>query len=82
MHTLASTGEKLADFEQFHPDRLAGRILGMGDILNLIEKAEESTRRTRPRQPRPSSSRAFTLDDFLDQMQQLKKMGPLYELSG
>jgi len=80
---FASTGEKLADFEQFHPDRLAGRILGMGDVLTLIEKAEQVYEQD---QAEEAAARLlegrFTLDDFLEQMQQLKKMGPLSGLVG
>ena len=80
---FASTGEKLADFELFHPDRLAGRILGMGDVLTLIEKAEEVYEKEAAEEAaeRLMDGR-FTLDDFLDQMQQLKKMGPLSGLVG
>ena len=80
---FASTGEKLADFELFHPDRLAGRILGMGDMLTLIEKAEQVYEK---QEAEEAASRllegTFTLDDFLDQMQQLKKMGPLSGIVG
>ena len=54
---FASTGEKLGDFERFHPDRMAQRILGMGDVLSLIEKAEERSTRTRPRSSSASSAR-------------------------
>src|SRR6478736_571830 len=75
---FASTGEKLDEFDLFHPDRLAGRILGMGDMLTLIEKAEEVFEKD---QAEAAAARLmegqFTFDDFLDQMQQLKKMGPL-----
>jgi signal recognition particle subunit SRP54 len=80
---FASTGEKLADFELFHPDRLAGRILGMGDVLTLIEKAEQVYEQDAAQEAaeRLMDGR-FTLDDFLDQMQQLKKMGPLSGLVG
>ncbi len=80
---FASTGEKLGDFELFHPDRLAGRILGMGDVLTLIEKAEEVYEKdaAQAAAERLMDGR-FTLDDFLDQMQQLKKMGPLSGLVG
>jgi len=80
---FASTGEKLGDFELFHPDRLAGRILGMGDVLTLIEKAEEVYEKEEAEEAaaRLMDGR-FTLDDFLDQMQQLKKMGPLSGLVG
>ncbi len=80
---FASTGEKLSDFELFHPDRLAGRILGMGDMLTLIEKAEQVYEKEEAEE---AASRlldgTFTLDDFLEQMQQLKKMGPLSGLVG
>ncbi|MEO7428801.1 MAG: signal recognition particle protein [Acidimicrobiales bacterium] len=80
---FASTGEKLGDFELFHPDRLAGRILGMGDVLTLIEKAEQVYEQDAAQEAaeRLMDGR-FTLDDFLDQMQQLKKMGPLSGLVG
>jgi signal recognition particle subunit SRP54 len=80
---FASIGEKLADFEVFHPDRLAGRILGMGDVLTLIEKAEEVYEKEEAEEAaaRLLDGR-FTLDDFLEQMQQLKKMGPLSGLVG
>ena len=54
---FASTGEKLGDFEKFHPDRMAQRILGMGDVLSLIEKAEQSSTRTRRRRSRRSCAR-------------------------
>ena len=77
---FASTGEKLADFDLFHPDRLAGRILGMGDVLTLIEKAEEVFDEEEAEE---AAARLldgqFTLEDFLEQMQQVKKMGPLAE---
>lgn len=81
MIAFASTGEKLEDFEQFHPDRLAGRILGMGDMLTLIEKAEEvyETEAAEKATSRLLEG-SFTLEDFLEQMQQLKKMGPLNNL--
>ena len=80
---FASTGEKIADFELFHPDRLAGRILGMGDMLTLIEKAEEAFEAEEAEDAaRKLLEGQFTLDDFLDQMQQLKKMGPLQGILG
>jgi signal recognition particle subunit SRP54 len=80
---FASTGEKLADFELFHPDRLAGRILGMGDVLTLIEKAEEVYEKEAAEEAAARFMEGrFTLDDFLEQMQQLKKMGPLSGLVG
>jgi signal recognition particle subunit SRP54 len=80
---FASTGEKLADFEQFHPDRMADRILGMGDVLTLIEKAEANLDREQAEQTMARLQEGqFTLEDFLDQMQQVKKMGPLSGLVG
>jgi signal recognition particle subunit SRP54 len=78
---FASVGEKLDEFEAFHPDRLAGRILGMGDMLTLIEKAEETyTEEEARRSQEAMLSGDFTLEDFLDQMQQIKKMGSLQSL--
>ena len=80
---FASTGEKLADFEQFHPDRMASRILGMGDVLSLIEKAEEVYEKDEAEAAAAKLLEGeFTLDDFLEQMQQLKKMGPLSSVIG
>jgi signal recognition particle subunit SRP54 len=80
---FASTGEKLNEFEQFHPDRMASRILGMGDILTLIEQAEQAFEAD---QAEEAAARLmdgqFTLDDFLEQMQQLKKMGSIGNLVG
>jgi signal recognition particle subunit SRP54 len=75
---FASTGEKLADFESFHPDRMASRILGMGDVLTLIEKAEQDfDRDVAERAAARLQEGRFSLEDFLEQMQQVKKMGPL-----
>ncbi len=80
---FAATGEKLDEFEQFHPDRMASRILGMGDVLTLIEKAEQTYEKEEAeRAAQALVDGSFTLDDFLDQMQQLKKMGPLSGLIG
>src|SRR5215218_1339663 len=80
---FASTGEKLDAFEQFHPDRMAGRILGMGDVLTLIEQAEQAFEKDSAEQAATKLLEGeFTLDDFLEQMQQLKKMGPLGGLLG
>jgi signal recognition particle subunit SRP54 len=80
---FASTGEKLDAFEQFHPDRMASRILGMGDVLTLIEQAEKAFEKD---QAEKAAARLlegeFTLDDFLEQLQSLKKMGPLGGLMG
>jgi signal recognition particle subunit SRP54 len=80
---FASVGEKLADFETFHPDRMASRILGMGDVLTLIEKAEQSfDADVAARGAERLQAGSFTLDDFLEQMQQIKKMGPLQGILG
>lgn len=78
---FAGTGEKLDMFEVFHPDRLASRILGMGDMLTLIEKAEEAYDAEQARKLEQKLRKLdFNLEDFLDQMKQLKKMGPLDQL--
>ena len=75
---FASTGEKLDAFDQFHPDRMASRILGMGDVLTLIEQAEKAFEKDQAEQAATRLLEGeFTLDDFLEQMQSLKKMGPL-----
>jgi signal recognition particle subunit SRP54 len=78
-----STGEKQGDFEQFHPDRMADRILGMGDVLSLIEKAEEAVDAEEAERAMAALQEGqFTLEDFLEQMQQVKKMGSLSGLVG
>jgi signal recognition particle subunit SRP54 len=80
---FASTGEKLADFDAFHPDRMASRILGMGDMLTLIEKAEEAyDKDVAEAAAAKLQEGTLTLEDFLEQMQQLKKMGPLQNIIG
>jgi signal recognition particle subunit SRP54 len=80
---FASTGEKLTEFEQFHPDRMASRILGMGDMLTLIEQAERAFEAEQAEQAAAKLMEGqFTLDDFLEQMQQIKKMGSLGNLMG
>jgi signal recognition particle subunit SRP54 len=80
---FASVGEKLADFEPFHPDRMASRILGMGDVLTLIEKAEQSyDQDVAAKAAAKLQEGDFTLEDFLEQMQQIKKMGPLSGIVG
>jgi signal recognition particle subunit SRP54 len=80
---FAATGEKLEAFEQFHPDRMAGRILGMGDMLTLIEQAERAFDQ---KEAEATAARLlqgeFTLEDFLAQLQQLKKMGSLSQVLG
>jgi signal recognition particle subunit SRP54 len=80
---FASVGEKLADFEPFHPDRMAGRILGMGDVMTLIEKAEQAYDADVAEKAAAKLQEGnFTLEDFLEQMQQVKKMGPLQGIVG
>src|SRR5215204_4575956 len=77
----ASTGEKLGDFERFHPDRMAQRILGMGDVMTLVEKAErQMDERQAQELEKKIRKEQFTLDDFLEQMQQVRNMGPLGSL--
>ena len=80
---FASTGEKLEAFERFHPDRMASRILGMGDVLSLIEKAEQQVDEDEAEDlQRKLETEQFTLEDFLKQMRQVRKMGPLSGLIG
>ena len=80
---FASTGEKLGDFERFHPDRMAQRILGMGDVLSFIEKAEQSVDEDEAKElERKLRKNQFTLEDFLDQLKRIRKMGPLTSLLG
>ncbi len=80
---FAGTGEKLNEFEPFHPDRMAGRILGMGDVLTLIEKAEDTFDQASAEKAAAKMRKgSFSLDDFLEQMQQVKKMGPLQNIIG
>ena len=80
---FAGTGEKMDAIEPFHPDRMASRILGMGDVLTLIEKATEAMEFEEiAKQQKNKGPEDMTLDDFLDQMQQLKKMGPLQNVLG
>jgi signal recognition particle subunit SRP54 len=79
----ASTGEKLAEFEPFHPDRMASRILGMGDVLSFIEKAEKTVDQKQAVElERKIRDKQFGLDDFLDQMKQVRRMGPVGNLLG
>ncbi len=80
---FASTGEKLEDFDKFHPDRMAQRILGMGDVLSLIEKAEQQVDEQQAEDLQKKLEKdQFTLEDFLTQMRQVRKMGPLSGLIG
>jgi signal recognition particle subunit SRP54 len=80
---FASTGEKLDQFERFHPDRMAQRILGMGDVMSLIERAEANFDEQQAAElERKLRKQEFGLDDFLDQMRQIRRMGPLQNLLG
>jgi len=80
---LASIGEKLSDLEPFHPDRLASRILGMGDVVTLVEKAQETIDMEKAEKLQEKILKAqFDFEDFLDQANQLKKMGPLESIMG
>ncbi|HEY1792574.1 MAG TPA: signal recognition particle protein [Opitutaceae bacterium] len=80
---FVGTGEKTDDFETFHPDRLASRILGMGDVVSLVEKAQESIDEKEAEQLAEKMRRAdFNLEDFLKQLQSVKKMGPLQSIVG
>ncbi|CAM2362034.1 signal recognition particle protein [Listeria seeligeri] len=78
---FVATGEKMEAIETFHPDRMASRILGMGDVLSLIEKAQTDvdTEKMKAMEQKMKDN-SMTLDDFLDQLQQVKQMGPLDEL--
>ncbi|HSL08772.1 MAG TPA: signal recognition particle protein [Pseudonocardiaceae bacterium] len=80
---FASNGEKLEDFDVFHPDRMASRILGMGDLLTLIEQAEQAFDAEQAEQAAAKiGSGELTLEDFLEQMQAIRKMGPIANLLG
>jgi signal recognition particle subunit SRP54 len=75
---FVGTGEKLEDFEPFHPERMASRILGMGDVVSLVEKAAEAVDLDQAQKLEEKMRRGqFTLDDFLEQLRQMKKLGPL-----
>ncbi|MGN0642973.1 MAG: signal recognition particle protein [Huintestinicola sp.] len=81
---FVGTGEKLDDFEQFHPERMASRILGMGDMLTLIERAQSTIdeKEAEKLANKLQTEQTFGLDDLLEQMKQIKKMGPLKQLVG
>jgi signal recognition particle subunit SRP54 len=81
---FASNGEKLTDFDVFHPDRMASRILGMGDMLTLIEHAQKNFDQDQAQAmaAKLSSGNAFTLEDFLEQLQAIRKMGSLTSILG
>jgi signal recognition particle subunit SRP54 len=75
------TGEKLTAIEEFHPDRLSGRILGMGDVLTLIERAQEGMDQEEAEKAGKKMLQGdFNLEDFLNQMQQIKRLGPIGQL--
>ena len=78
---FAGTGERPADLEPFHPDRMASRIMGMGDVLSLIDKAQENLDAERAADAaKKMMDASFTLEDFLEQMEQVRKLGPLQDL--
>ena len=80
---FVGVGEKLEDLEAFHPERMASRILGMGDVLTLIDKAQQAFDEKQAIElEKKMRENSFTLEDFLGQMQQIKKMGPLKDIMG
>jgi signal recognition particle subunit SRP54 len=80
---FVAMGEKLEDLEPFHPDRMASRILGMGDVLTLIEKAQSAIDAQKAMELEEKlRTQQFTLDDFLDQLDQMKNLGPLDQIVG
>jgi signal recognition particle subunit SRP54 len=80
---FASVGEKLDQFERFHPDRMAQRILGMGDVMSLIEKAEAQIEEDEAKElERKMRRNEFTLEDFLKQLKTVRRMGPLQSIMG
>jgi len=80
---FASTGERVEDFDVFHPDRIAQRILGMGDVLTLVERAQREIDERKAAELERKMRRAeLTLEDFLDQLRQVRRMGPLTNLLG
>ena len=80
---FAGIGEKLEDFEPFHPERMASRILGMGDVISLVEKAAEAVDLDEAKRLEEKMRKGqFTLTDFLDQLRQMKKLGPLETIVG
>jgi signal recognition particle subunit SRP54 len=79
----AGMGEKLNDLEEFHPERMASRILGMGDVLTLIEKAQDAFDEKQAKElEKKIKNQEFDLEDFLNRLQQMKKMGPLKDILG
>ena len=80
---FVGTGEKLEDFEPFHPDRMASRILGMGDMLTLIERAQSTfDEQNSQKLAERIKENSFDMNDLLDQMKQIQKMGPIKQILG
>jgi signal recognition particle subunit SRP54 len=80
---FVGSGERLEDLEPFHPDRVVSRVLGMGDVLSLIERAEQAiTQEDAAKLEQKIRSNEFTLDDFRDQLRTIRKMGPLEQILG
>ena len=80
---FAGTGEKMEDFEPFHPERMASRILGMGDVVSLVERAAEAVDADEAKRMEEKMRKGqFTLEDFLDQLRQMKKLGSLESIVG
>ena len=80
---FVGSGERLEDLEPFHPDRVVSRVLGMGDVLSLIERPRRrSTSRTAERLEEKIRTNEFTLEDFRDQLKTIRKMGPLEQILG
>ncbi len=78
---FASVGEKLGDLEVFHPDRMAGRVLGMGDVLSLIEKAQDDVDAERAEKiEKKLREQTFSLGDFLEELRRVRKMGPIEDV--
>ena len=78
----SAVGEKLDELEEFHPERIAGRILGMGDVVSLVEQAQESVDRRRRQAAGEVAKGKFHLDDFRNADRQMKKMGPIRKVMG
>ncbi len=80
---FVGTGEKLGDFEAFHPERMASRILGMGDVVSLVERAAEAVDLDQAKKLEEKMRKGeFTLEDFLEQLRQMKKLGSLESIVG
>src|SRR6185503_19621243 len=77
---FAGTGERLDDLEPFYPDRMAGRILGMGDVLTLIEKAQDTVDAEKAAAAEQMMQGRFNLEDFLEQLRQMRKLGPIQDI--